>query len=370
MLHTLALSLLRGMTQAQTLELLRHVPDARAIFERPDDVLTEVHPTMRRRIETALQSHGSEALARAACELEFCERHNIRALGLHHSDYPQRLAECPDAPAMVFYRGNADLNAQHVLAVVGTRRITPYGKDLCQSLCADLRRLLPDVLVVSGLAYGVDIHAHRGCLKEGLSTVGILAHGLDQIYPSSHRETAKAMLRQGGLLTEYISQTRAHAGNFVRRNRIVAGMADATLVVESAQKGGALITARLSMDYDRLVCAFPGRTADPYSEGCNRLIRDRQAELVTSAYDLLDLLNWNTPAASTQREPELNFLPTLTPEQQAVVEALKGKDGLNLTQLCIKTNMEQSTMTALLFELEMSGIVRLMAGGLYRLLPQ
>lgn len=370
MQHTLALSLLRGLTQAQTLDLLRHVPDARHIFEHPDEALTELHPTMRQRIKAALETHGREALARAACELEFCERHNIRALGLHHPDYPQRLAECPDAPAMVFYRGNADLNARHVLAVVGTRRITPYGKDLCQSLCADLQRLLPDVLVVSGLAYGVDIHTHRGCLKHGLPTVGILAHGLDQIYPSSHRETAKAMLRQGGLLTEYISQTRAHAGNFVRRNRIVAGMADATIVVESAQKGGALITARLGMDYDRLVCAFPGRTADPYSEGCNKLIRDRQAELVTSAYDILDLLNWGTTPEIFRREPQLDFLPALTPQQQTVVDALKGKDGMNLTQLCIKTNLPQSTMNALLFELEMSGIVQLMAGGLYRLLPR
>lgn len=369
MLHTLALHLMRGITQAQTLELLRHHTDLPLLFSQPEEALSEVAPAMRRRIAAAIAEHHSEAMERAKRELEFCEKHNIQLLSINDPRYPQRLAECPDAPALLFYLGNGKLNVRHTISVVGTRRISPYGKDLCRLLCADLARLLPDTLVVSGLAYGVDIHAHRGCLENGLSTVGVLAHGLDQIYPSAHHETARQMLQKGGLLTEYVSQTRSVAGNFVRRNRIVAGMTDATIVVESAHKGGALITARLAGDYDRLVCAYPGRTNDACSEGCNHLIRDRRAELVTSANDILDMLGWGAHP-SAPAAVQLDLFAELSPEQKLVVDALRGTDGLPAAQLCIKTNLDLSTLNTLLFELEMTGVLKLLPGGAYRLLPR
>lgn len=369
MLHTIALTLMRGITQAQTLQLFRHLDSPESLFRHPEAALEEVNPTMRRHLITALAEHADEALVRAERELAFCEKHDIGVFPITHDDYPRRLAECPDAPAVLFYRGTADLNAARTLSVVGTRRITPYGKDLCRALCADLARLLPDTLVVSGLAYGVDIHTHRECLTNNLPTVGVLAHGLDRIYPSLHRDTAARMLAHGGLLTEYVSQTRPLAGHFVRRNRIVAGMTDATIVVESARKGGALITAHLAGDYDRLVCAFPGRTTDPCSEGCNHLIRDRRAELVTSAQDVLDLLGWSPPP-SAHASVQLDLFPALTPEQQLVADALSPTDGLTTAQLCISTNLDLSTINTILFELEMTGIVSLLPGGRYRLLPR
>lgn len=369
MLHSIALTFLRGITQGQALELLRHLPSIQLLFDSPDEALSELHPQARLRISAALREHRSEALERAAAEVEFCERHAIAVLPITSAAYPQRLAECPDAPAVLYYRGTACWDVQHVLSIVGTRRITPYGKDICQQLVGELAQRLPDVLIVSGLAYGVDVHAHRACLAHGVSTVGVLAHGLDQIYPSSHRETAKAMLNNGGLLTEYARGTRPLAGHFVRRNRIVAGLSDATIVVESADKGGALITARLASDYHRLVAAFPGRVGDPYSVGCNRLIREQNAALITSAADLLDVLGWASPATTTPAV-QLDLFPTLNAEQQRVVDALRATDGLSVAQLCVRTNLEQSVLHAQLFELEMSGVVQLLAGGLYRLLPQ
>ena len=284
MLHHIALSLLRGLTQPQCVDLLRNIDHPRALFEDTAaalDTLDQLVPTTRTQLLHLFAERGEEALCRAADELEFCRRHNIRPLALGTDDYPQRLAECPDAPSVVYYRGTADLNARHIVAVVGTRRITPYGKVHCERCCAELAEALPDALIVSGLAYGVDIHAHRAALDNRLDTVGVLAHGLDILYPSSHRDTARDMLLHGGLLTEYVAGVRPFAGNFVRRNRIVAGLADVTLVVESAEKGGALITAHLAADYNRTVCALPGRTDDEYSRGCLHLVRDHRAELVT-----------------------------------------------------------------------------------------
>lgn len=183
------------------------------------------------------------------------------------------MRECDDAPLALFYRGNADLNTLHIINIVGTRHATPYGQDICTRFLADLSALYPDTLIVSGLAYGIDIHAHRAALQNHFKTIGVLAHGLDRIYPAEHRKTAVSMLEQGGLLTEFTSGTNPDRQNFVKRNRIVAGMSDATVVIESAAKGGALITAELAESYHRDCFAFPGRCNDEYSIGCNNLIR-------------------------------------------------------------------------------------------------
>ena len=370
MLHHIALSLLRGLTQPQCVDLLRNIDHPRALFEDTAtalDTLDQLVPAARTQLLHLFAERGEEALSRAADELEFCRRHNIRPLALGTDDYPRRLAECPDAPAVVYYRGTADLDARHVVAVVGTRRITPYGKAHCERCCAELAEALPDALVVSGLAYGVDIHAHRAALDNRLDTVGVLAHGLDTLYPSSHRDTARDMLLHGGLLTEYVAGVRPFAGNFVRRNRIVAGLADVTLVVESAEKGGALITAHLAADYNRTVCALPGRTDDEYSRGCLHLVRDHRAELVTGADDLMRLMNWETKQDA--QPVQLELFDGQTPEQAALIKALRtaGSEGETAERLCIITNLPLSQVNATLFDLQMAAAVTLLAGGRYRL---
>jgi DNA protecting protein dprA len=370
MLHHIALSLLRGLTQPQCVDLLRNIDHPQTLFEDTAaalDTLDQLVPAARTQLLRLFAERGEEALSRAADELEFCRRHSIRPLALGTADYPRRLAECPDAPAVVYYRGTADLDARHIVAVVGTRRITPYGKAHCERCCAELAEALPDTLIVSGLAYGVDIHAHRAALDNRLDTVGVLAHGLDTLYPSSHRDTARDMLLHGGLLTEYVAGVRPFAGNFVRRNRIVAGLADVTLVVESAEKGGALITAHLAADYNRTVCALPGRTDDEYSRGCLHLVRDHRAELVTGADDLMRLMNWETKQDA--QPVQLELFDGETPEQSALVKALRtaGSEGETAERLCIITNLPLAQVNATLFDLQIAAAVTLLAGGRYRL---
>lgn len=368
--HAIALSFLEGLSQQRALSLLRHVGNAQLIFEQPDVALANLNVETQRELQQLLRANGRKALQKAEAELDFCQTHGIRAIAITDSDYPQRLKDCPDAPLVLYYRGSAEWNVPHVLAVVGTRRISPYGKDLCRLFCNELAQLMPDTLVMSGLAYGVDIHVHRACLDQQLPTIGVLAHGLDQIYPSVHRNTACQMLENGGLLTEYARGVRPFAGNFVRRNRIVAGMADATIVIESAAHGGALITARLAGEYDRVVCAFPGRTTDTYSEGCLQFIRQRRAELVTSATDVLELLNWLVlPKDKAPQQLEL-FGTTLTPDQQKLADVLKNTDGCTVSQLMQHTGFDLTQINTLLFELEMLNCISLSSGNFYRWKPQ
>lgn len=310
-------------------------------------------------------------LPRAEQEMAWCQDKQIACLCLHEAAYPARLRECDDAPLVLYYRGNADLNKAHVLNMVGTRQCTEYGKDLCRTFLEDLARLCPGCLVVSGLAYGVDIQAHRNALQRGLHTVGVLAHGLDQIYPRLHRKEAEQMLTQGGLLTEYMSHTPADKMNFVARNRIVAGMCEATVVVESPAKGGSLITADLACDYNRDVYAFPGRIGDTYSAGCNQLIAQHKAQLITSAQDFMDYVGWQSQAATdtARHKPvQRELFPELSPEEERVVQALKGCDGKAMNQLVIDTCIAIGPLSALLFQMEMRGLVKMMVGGMYRLL--
>jgi DNA processing protein len=254
--------------------------------------------------------------------------------------------------------------------VVGTRHATSYGEDLCISFIRDLAEYCPDTLVVSGLAYGIDIHAHRASLQHHLSTVGVLAHGLDRIYPAAHRKTAISMMDNGGLLTEFMSGTNPDRQNFVKRNRIVAGMSDATIVVESAVKGGALITAELSESYHRDCFAFPGRVNDPYSMGCNELIKKNRAALIQSAEDFVNAMGWNiveknNSKSSVQRE----LFPELSEEEEKIVQILqKYPDGIQINALVVEANIPINRMSSLLFEMEMKGLVRALAGGVYRLL--
>lgn len=357
--HTLALGFLKGLGQSRALQCYQHYGSATA-------ALTDRDPS-EPRLKAAL-AFLPDALRRADRELEFCARNGIRILPIGSPDYPVRLLNTPDAPLALFYRGTTALDARRVVAVVGTRHITEYGKDLCRHLCADLRRLLPDVLIVSGLAYGVDIHAHREALACGLDTVAVLAHGLDRIYPSAHRDTAARMTRQGGLLTEYPTATNPDKGNFVRRNRIVAGLADATIVVESAAKGGALITAHLARDYNRDVFAFPGRTGDTYSVGCNNLIRNNIAALATCAEDITLAMQWTEPKEKKVAAIQRELFPDLTPDEQQVAKLLGEADTLTTAQLLDGIALPFNKLNALLFGLELKGVVKSMPGGRFRLL--
>ena len=367
--YAMALTRLTNFNYQQALELYKAVGSAQMLFEHRNeigDIIKDASP----RLMEALKD-WDEAMRRAEAELRFMEEHRIRALTLNDDDYPQRLIECPDAPIIIYYTGNADLNQEKIVSIVGTRHATPYGQDLIHRFVSELRGLCPQVLIVSGLAYGVDICAHREALANGYPTVGVLAHGLDQIYPYRHRETAAQMLNHGGLLTEFMSQTNADKPNFVRRNRIVAGMADAVILVESAAKGGGLITAEIAQSYARSVFAFPGNVGQPYSEGCNNLIRDNGAGLISSAQDFVKAMGWWEETHRQQAFAdgiERNLFPDLTPEEQQVVSLLKESNDLQLNIITVKTGIPIGRLTALLFQLEMKGVVKPLAGGMYHLL--
>ena len=362
---SLALTRIPGLGLTGALKLVSNLGSATRVFEHRKE-LSQLVPGVSDKVITAL--NNPEVFRRAEQELIFCEKNHIRCLTLNDESYPSRLRECDDAPLALFYRGNADLNALHVINMVGTRHATPYGQDICTRFLADLSVLCPNALIVSGLAYGIDIHAHRAALQNHFKTIGVLAHGLDRIYPAEHRKTAVSMLEQGGLLTEFTSGTNPDRQNFVKRNRIVAGMSDATVVIESAAKGGALITAELAESYHRDCFAFPGRCNDEYSIGCNNLIRKNQAVLITSAEDLVKAMGWES-SPKTEKTVQRELFPDLSEEEERIVKRLgKMPEGLQINTLVIDTNIPVNRMSALLFELEMKGVIRALAGGVYRLI--
>ena len=367
--YAMALTRLTNFNFQQALELYKAVGSAQGIYEHRNeigDVVKDASPRLREALKD-----WSEAMTRAEFEQKFMQEHQIRALTPLDDDYPQRLCECADAPLVIYFRGNADLNQSKIVSIVGTRQCTQYGKDLIHRFINDLHRMCPQVLVVSGLAYGVDICAHREALNNGYETVAVLAHGLDQIYPYRHRDTAVQMLSHGGLLTEFMSQTNADKQNFVRRNRIVAGMADSTIVIESAAKGGGLITADIAQSYDRAVFAFPGAVGMPYSEGCNHLIRDNGAALITCAEDFVKAMGWQDEVLRQQAKVEgieRTLFPDLLPEESSIVGLLQQTNDLQLNILSVKTGIPIGQLTALLFQLEMKGVVKPLAGGMYHLL--
>lgn len=367
--NAIALTRLNYFPLAGLLELYRMTGSATAIVTHRQS-LRELVPDASERLVQALQNMD-EALKRADAEMEYDLRHGIEVLTLNDVRYPQRLKETDDAPLVLFYKGNADLNAGRIINIVGTRKCTIYGQDLIRKFLMELKRLCPNVLVVSGLAYGVDIQAHRQALFNGFETVGVLAHGLDDLYPARHRDTAEEMLHQGGLVTEFLTQTNADKLNFVRRNRIIAGMSDASILVESAVKGGGLITAEIATDYGRDVFAFPGPVGAPWSEGCNHLIRDNGAGLITCAEDFVKAMNWEDEVqleTKRKRGIERQIFPTLSPEEQQVVNTLQQINDLQINYLTVRTGIPISKLTALLFGLEMKGVVKVLAGGTYHLL--
>lgn len=325
-----------------------------------NDILPGISPTLVEALRVP------EIMERAKREMDFVCSKGIKLTCLNDSDYPARLLECCDAPIALYSLGDIPFNAKHIVSIVGTRHATEYGKGLCRNFVIDLARMLPDTLVVSGLAYGIDICAHRAALEAGLPTVGVLAHGLDMIYPHTHRSVAKSMIEQGGgLLTEFMSETNPFPQFFVQRNRIVAGMADATVVIESASKGGSLITASMAQGYSRDCFAFPGRVSDQYSCGCNELVARNRAALITSAYDFVEAMNWSTGKAKKVYQTEI--FPEFTPQEEVVMKMLQSApDGLQVNQLVVQADMPVNVLMPLLFDMEMKGYVKAVAGGCYR----
>lgn len=362
--YTMALIRLQRVGLISARLLWETIGSATAIFQKPDEIRDRI-PQIPEQVITQIKT---DKVLLKACydEIDFVRRNGIQCLLMGDEAYPSRLRECADAPLLLYYKGNADLNALHTLSMVGTRLGTAYGNQLCETFLKDLSGYCKDVLIVSGLAYGIDIFSHRAALQNGLQTVGVLAHGLDRIYPAAHRQTATRMLEQGGLLTEFPSGTNPDRQNFVQRNRIVAGMCDATLVVESASHGGALITADLAFDYGRDCFAFPGRIGDRFSEGCNRLIASNKAQLIEKADDLVKSMGWDVEVVVPeviQRE----LFPELSPEESLIARLLTDeKEGLQLNTLVLHSGIPVHKISALLFELEVKGLVRMMAGGIYQ----
>lgn len=371
-ISTIALTCIPKISKRHALEIYKHLDhNVEELFANSKEILKSKYPDISTTLLTALLAGKDIAMEKAKKEWEFILKHHIAVLCYGSPEYPQRLMECDDAPIILYYKGNANLNCTYSLSMVGTRKCTEYGKDMCMSITKSISKLRPETLIVSGLAYGIDILCHRGALTSGMNTIGVLAHGLDRIYPASHRNDAKQMVQQGGLLTEYMSGTTPEKGNFLSRNRIVAGLSDGCIVVESATKGGSLVTARIAMEYHRDVMAVPGRINDPYSGGCNYLIRNNTATLITNAEDVLSTLNWPSfqdEKIAKSQPVEQDLFSDLTEEEQLIANLLVNSEGKQINQLVIESNIPVYRISAILFELEMKGKVRLMAGGRYHLI--
>ena len=309
----------------------------------------------------------SAALRRADDEEAFIEKHSISVWSDEDAEYPKHLKECPDGPLLLFGKGNVHANAGKMVSVVGTRSCTERGRDLTRRFVLDLAQRCPGVTIVSGLAYGIDVAAHKAALEAGLPTIIVAGHGLDRIYPALHRNIAVAALKDGGILTEYMTRTEPERYNFVARDRIIAGMSDAVVVVESKERGGSLITASMANDYDRPLFAFPGRVDDETSRGCNRLIRDQKAALIESADDFLRMMIWDTlNQTAVQTEMPLS-MEDLTNNERIVIDKLQEQeDGMQINYIVQETRMPYPQVSSTLMMLEMKGLVRSLPGGIYR----
>lgn len=359
----LLLALLRtpGIGLITANRLCRAAGSAARLWEERANI-SRLLPQATDRLQQCL-TNWDKQLPQAEAEADEARRRHISLLALTETGYPTWLKSLPDAPPVLFYKGTASLNAQPMISIVGTRHISEYGKDLCRHIVEQLAERLPQATIVSGLAYGIDVHAHRAALACGLPTIGVLGHGLNHLYPPSHRDTANRMTEQGGLLTEYPCATPVSRENFVQRNRIVAGLSQACIVVESARRGGALITARLAQDYGREVYACPGRLTDLHSEGCNRLIARHGAAIFTSVDDLMDDMGW---APRQPRPQQLELFPALTATEEQLRSRLVQAEQCSADELVTATGLKVAEVNAALIQLEMKGLVRLLAGNQYR----
>jgi len=360
--YQIALTQINGVGDIIARNLLDIVGDEEMIFKSGKKHLLSIEGISNKLVDEIL---NPAVLRKAEEELKFIEKNKINTFFFTDAGYPTRLKECIDAPILLYFKGNADLNSKRIISIVGTRKSTDYGNSFCENFMESISLNFPDALIISGLAYGIDIQAHRSALKWDLPTIGVLAHGLDRIYPSLHRRTAIEMLEHGGLITEFSSGTEPDRFNFVRRNRIVAGMADAVIVVESDIKGGSLITAEIANSYNKDVFALPGRITDTYSKGCNKLIGQNKAAMVLSADDFIQQMNWGNTNKQLPRQQEL-FLD-LTDEEQKVHNILSQAESVHVNLLSIEAGIAISQLFSTLLEMEMKGIIKPLPGGMYKL---
>lgn len=314
-----------------------------------------------------IHTQMKKALLFAEEELAFVEKNQIELIPFESEQYPYRLKQCEDAPILLYHKGNTPFNAKHALAIVGTRRITPKGKEITEALVEGLKNFGDEMLIISGLAHGVDISAHRSALKHKLPTVGVLGHGLDRIYPHEHRQYAVEMLEKGGLLSDFPSRTNPDKENFPQRNRIIAGMCDALVVVESRRQGGSMITANLAFGYQREVFAFPGRPGELNTEGCNLLIKSLKASLIEHAPDLCRGMNWVVNARQKAKSVQPKLFVDLNP-QEAQIAALLESGKKPFDEICFELKQNPGQVSFALLNLEMNGVLRALPGKQYELL--
>ncbi|MEX2379953.1 MAG: DNA-processing protein DprA [Vicingaceae bacterium] len=360
--YKIAVSLIPGIGDISAKKLIAHCGGAEAIFKEKKAALLKI-PGFGEKAVNSIRS--AKVLERAGEEVEFIAKNNIQAHFYLDKNYPQRLLHCEDGPIMLYSKGNIDWNAQKMISFVGTRMATVKGRGICEKLIDELKVHQPTI--VSGLAYGIDITAHQAALKSNLPTIGILGCGLDEIYPKVHAQTAEKMQKKGGIATDYMSKTTMLPINFAERNRIVAGLSDAVVVIESSAKGGSLITADLANGYNRDVFAVPGRIDDSQSVGCNRLIKTNKAALIESAKDLEYILGWEKVSEKKRKAaPQKQLFVELTAEEQQVIEAFNGAENMAVDELSLKASLPISKTTSILLNLEFKGVIRSLPGKMYQ----
>lgn len=358
-----ALSLLQveGVGDVMAKKLINQCGSAENIFKEKTTILQKIDGVgsiLTKKLK------DKSIFDKATAELKFIEQENIQTLYFQDKLYPERLKHCIDSPLVLFQSGNIDLQKRKIISIVGTRQITSYGTEFCRKLLEDLAPLNP--IIVSGFAYGVDIVAHQTAMDIGLQTVGVLAHGLNQIYPKVHKKYVAKMEENGGFLTEFWSTSNPEKENFVKRNRIVAGMSEATVVIESAERGGSLITAMLANDYNRDVFAVPGRTSDKLSQGCNNLIKTQRANLLSGAADIVYILNWELENDKKETKTiQKQLFVSLEPEEQKVYDYLlsKGKEQMDI--IALECDFPIFRISSILLNMELKGVIRPLPGKLF-----
>lgn len=363
LLHQLALTLVPNIGCVQAKILIEHFGDAGSVFKAKENKLKNIEGIGEVRAQS-IKSFSD--FSKAEEEIRFIEKYKIKTLFLTDENYPRRLLNVYDSPTLLFYKGTADLNTSKIVAVVGTRNHTDYAKHVTDKLIKDLTS--QNVLVISGMAFGVDAIAHKAAVKNNLPTVAVLAHGLDEIYPREHSSLAKDLVKHGGgLLTEFKSKTKPDKHNFPIRNRIVAGMSDAVIVVETGIKGGSMITAELANGYNKDVFAIPGKITDVKSSGCNFLIKNNKAILLTDANELIEMMGWEErsrkPGVRSQRE----IFIELTKDEKTIVDILKEKDSVHIDELNLRSGLSSSAVAAAILNLELQNVILSLPGKLYKL---
>jgi DNA processing protein len=359
--HKIALGLIPRIGDVNARKLVSFFGCVEAIFREPYGNLIKIPG-----IGSGLAGYITDRsyLDAAEREAEYVSKNNIRTYFYLDSDYPYRLRQCDDSPVVFFFRGSSDLDSARMLSVVGTRNATPRGRELCEKIIGDLSENHPELIITSGLAYGIDIASHKAAIARNLQTIAVLAHGLKTIYPSLHRAVARTMINHGGLLTDFLSDTLPERNNFLRRNRIIAGLSDATLVIESGYKGGALITADIANSYNRDVFAVPGRPDDQWSSGCNNLIKNNKAALVENADDIEFLLGWKEEKA--KQPVQRTLFSDLDDTERGIYELLLKQGEMDIDSICRTLDLQVFKLSSILLQMEFKGLVKCYPGNVYR----